>query len=134
MGLKKITGFLILIPAFIFAINGSSNLDIYQSVNYIKSSDTIPQKNIDVEVTKLEKKSVKLFPNPVKDHLIVGALNAKEDATNNVQIFDKLGQLVYLNAALTAKNNQIKIYTADLKPGVYYLKVNKGSIAKFIKI
>ncbi|MDY7394814.1 T9SS type A sorting domain-containing protein [Aureibaculum sp. 2210JD6-5] len=134
MGLKQLSGMLLLIPAFLFAINSSSNLEVYESMSYVKASDTIPKKNIEAEVTKLEKKSVKLFPNPVKDQLIVGSLNSKKDALNNVQIFDKLGQLIYLNASLSAKDNQIKINTADLKPGVYYLKVNKGSISKFIKI
>ncbi len=134
MGLKQLTGLLLFIPAFIFAINNSSNLETKESFSLLKVSDTIPKNIIETEVTKLEKKSVKLFPNPVVDQLIVGSLNSKKDALNNVQIFNKLGQLVYLNSSLSAKNNQIKINTADLKPGVYYLKINKGSISKFIKI
>lgn len=134
MGFKRLTGILILIPAFLFALNTPNNLLAKRTMYYAQASDTIPKKIVETEVTKLEKKNVRLFPNPVKNQLIVGSLNSKKDDLNNVQIFDKLGQLVYLNTSLSAKNNQIKINTEDFKPGVYYLKVNKGSIAKFIKI
>ena len=131
MGIKKIIGFLLFAPVLLFTINGSSQLERKDSQDFIKSIDTIPKKN---KVTNLEKRALKIFPNPVREVLIIGTLNSKRDAVNTVHIFNNLGELAYQNSSLVAENNQIKINTKSLKPGVYYLKVNKGSMSKFIKI
>ncbi len=134
MGIKQLISFLLLAPIFLFTINGSSQLELKKSEDFIKASDTIPKKALENKVTNLEKRALKIFPNPVKEVLIIGTLNSKRDAVNTVHIFNNLGELAYQNSSIVAEKNQIKINTESLKPGVYYLKVNKGSISKFIKI
>lgn len=134
MGIKQFISILLFAPTFLFTINSSSQLELKTSEDFIKTGDTIPNKDLENKVTNLEKRALKIFPNPVKEVLIIGTLNAKSDAVNTVHIFNNLGQLVYQNSSIAAENNQIKIKTESLEPGVYYLKVNKGSISKFIKI
>jgi len=134
MGIKHLIGFLLFAPIFLFTLNSSSQLELKKSEDFVQTSDTIPSKNLENKVTNLEKRALKIFPNPVKELLIIGALNSKSDAVNTVHIFNDLGELVYQNSSLATENNQLKINTESLKPGVYYLKVNKGSISKFIKI
>lgn len=134
MGIKKSISVLLVAPIFLFTLNGFAQLESDNSENFVKTTDTIPKKEVENKVTNLEKRALKIFPNPVKEVLIIGTLGSKNDAANVVQIFDNLGQLVHQNSSIAAENNQIKIKTESLKPGVYYLKVNKGSISKFIKI
>ncbi len=134
MGTKHLFGFLLLAPIFLFTMNSSAQLELKKSENFNMKSDTIPKKDLENKVTNLEKRALKIFPNPVKDLLVIGALNTKSDAVNTVHIFNDLGELVYQHSSIASENNQIKIKTESLKPGVYYLKVNKGSISKFIKI
>ena len=134
MGIKKLISLLLFAPIFLFTITSSGQLELNDSEDFLKTVDTIPKKNLENKVTNLEKRALKIFPNPVKEVLIIGTLNAKSDAVNTVHIFNNLGQLVHQNSSIAAENNQIKIKTESLKPGVYYLKVNKGSISKFIKI
>ncbi|QCX40630.1 T9SS type A sorting domain-containing protein [Aureibaculum algae] len=146
MGLKFLIGMLLFMPSLLFAATNSNEFVGNISKSYIKVNDTVGtpattvvektelQINNATKVTSLEKKAVRIFPNPVKDVLIVGSLNASKDAVNTVHVFNNLGQVVYENSSMPAENNQIKIKTESLKPGVYYLKVNKGSISKFIKI
>ncbi|RPD94599.1 T9SS C-terminal target domain-containing protein [Aureibaculum marinum] len=133
MGIRQLTGFLLLVPVVIFAANNNKHHNFKKAMFFI-SNDTVPVKKTDPKLTHLEKRALKIFPNPVKDILIIGTLSSKSNAVNKVHIFNNLGELIYQNSSIIAEHNQIKINTENLKPGVYYLKVNNGSISKFIKV
>lgn len=68
-----------------------------------------------------------IYPNPVKTILTI---NSKEPI-NNVEIIDITGKLLKTNLRLSDKKN---IDVSDLKPGIYFIKINNMKTLKFIKI
>jgi hypothetical protein len=69
-----------------------------------------------------------LYPNPVSEFIY---LHFKSDieGMSNVQILNSIGQLVKQHPVNTIKGlNQIKIQTANIKPGMYILRMNKGDL------
>ncbi len=71
--------------------------------------------------------NLEIYPNPVKNILTI---NSKEPI-NNVEIIDITGKLLKTNLRLSDKRN---IDVSDLKPGIYFIKINKMKTFKFIKI
>ncbi len=70
---------------------------------------------------------VKLYPNPVKDYLIITNVE-----NSKIEIFNVLGSVIY---STYSDNNSTKIYTNDLSIGTYYVKIYKDNdfiIRKFI--
>ena len=83
-----------------------------------------------VEVVEpAEDRSVSVFPNPAQDQLHVAA----ENALQQVEIYNTVGQRVYKQAAA---DNQVEISTRAFANGLYLVKVytEKGYSTKKINI
>jgi hypothetical protein len=76
---------------------------------------------------------ITIFPNPVKDELIISSSMFVENKNAQLKIFDVYGKEV-LAQTLTTPN--CKLRTANLKQGVYFVKVTTdrgGVVRKFVK-
>lgn len=61
---------------------------------------------------------IKLFPNPLKDHLLISGLSGKE----RILIYDLTGRLVY---RAVAGNSEVRLSLAGYGEGVYHLQIIK---------
>ena len=69
-----------------------------------------------------------LYPNPATEFVYLD-FNCAADGLVNIQIVNSIGQLVKQNPVNTIKgNNQFKIQVADIRPGMYILRINKGDL------
>jgi len=87
---------------------------------------TTPLSNID----KLNKKNIEIFPNPVKDYIIIRNYESLY-RDYKIKIYDNSGIIIKI---LTS--NKEGIFIGDLDPGIYFLEIfNSKSeyIYKFIK-
>jgi hypothetical protein len=86
------------------------------------------------EVTHISDKQL-LYPNPASGFVYLNFNNATEGLVN-IQIVNSIGQLVKQHPVNTIKGqNQVKILVADIRPGMYILRINKGDLTltrKFI--
>ena len=72
--------------------------------------------------------SLKCYPNPVTNELIIESIGNKEKI--NFEIFNSIGQSVY-------KGNLIEkttVQTSSFTPGIYIIKLNNGKVFEFKKI
>ncbi|MEM6343209.1 MAG: T9SS type A sorting domain-containing protein [Bacteroidota bacterium] len=98
-------------------------------VDWIHTYRLVSDGSVDIEPEK-EAVKVKVFPNPVKDHLQLEFLeyplgNAK------IEVFDQLGKLVRAQA-LTRSNQQLSF--VDLPPALYMLKITNGEAVNYQKV
>jgi M6 family metalloprotease-like protein len=70
---------------------------------------------------------LKIYPNPVSEVLRIEGISSFSNL--NFQIFDIHGQLVKTGSI----NNSNSISVSDLSQGMYFLKLENGMLAKFIK-
>jgi hypothetical protein len=69
-----------------------------------------------------------LYPNPASEFIYLHFKSDTEGMTD-LQILNSIGQLVKQYHVNTIKGqNQIKIQTADIRPGMYILRINKGEL------
>ena len=75
------------------------------------------------------------YPNPASEFVYLN-FNSTTEGLVNIQIVNSIGQLVKQHPVNTIKgHNQIKIQVADIRPGMYILRINKGElnmIRKFV--
>ena len=76
-------------------------------------------------------KNISVYPNPVKDFLIVD-FNAEKLEKSSYQLFDGTGRMINKGAL---KNLKTEINTSTLASGLYMLSImSKGTIVKTFKI
>ena len=69
-----------------------------------------------------------LYPNPASEFVYLN-FNSVTEGFVNIQIVNSIGQLVKQHPVNTIKgHNQIKIQVADIRPGMYILRINKGDL------
>ena len=69
-----------------------------------------------------------LYPNPASEFVYLN-LNSTTEGLVNIQIVNSIGQLVKQHPVNTIKgHNQFKIQVADISPGMYFLRINKGDL------
>ncbi|HXR79427.1 MAG TPA: fibronectin type III domain-containing protein [Saprospiraceae bacterium] len=69
-----------------------------------------------------------LYPNPASE-LVYLNFNSATEGLVNIQIVSSTGQLVKQHPVNTIKGqNQFKIEVADIRPGMYILRINKGDL------
>lgn len=73
---------------------------------------------------KLKENSFTVYPNPCDKYLHIEGV----DAVTGVRIYDAGGRMVFSGLP---KDN--RIYTGDLVPGVYFVRINSGKLLKVIK-
>lgn len=92
---------------------------------------------IDVGIKSLSKAAafVNLYPNPAKDEAILNfTLETNEKVT--VHVYDITGKQVMpeLEKTLEKGNSQLRIHTASLKSGEYFVKINSGTKVNNLKL
>ncbi|WP_164975190.1 T9SS type A sorting domain-containing protein [Lutibacter sp. HS1-25] len=92
------------------------------AVTFEAGDDYFNQTTLGVDDTNLNKSTIKLYPNPVKNLLHI--TNVSTDV--KLEIFDTLGRKV-----LSGLGNQINV--SNLKKGLYFMKVDTSPIGKFVK-
>ena len=80
---------------------------------------------LSINENKLNKKQIKIYPNPTKDYLTITTNNT---AIGAIKIVDVLGKLM-LNTHV--KLNELRINTSGFSSGVYFLKT-EASVKRFI--
>jgi Secretion system C-terminal sorting domain/Fibronectin type III domain len=79
------------------------------------------------EVTENTNKQF-LYPNPASEFVYLN-FNSATEGLVNIQIVNSIGQLVKQHPVNTIKgHNQFKIQVADIRPGMYILRINKGDL------
>ncbi|HEU4860157.1 MAG TPA: fibronectin type III domain-containing protein [Chitinophagaceae bacterium] len=79
------------------------------------------------EVTDISAKEL-LYPNPASEFVYLN-FNSVTEGLVNIQILNSIGQLVKQHLVNTIKgHNQIRIPVADIRPGMYILRMNKGDL------
>ena len=79
------------------------------------------------EVTNISDKQL-LYPNPASEFVYLN-FNSTTEGLVNIQIVNSIGQLVKQQAVNIIKgHNQFKIQVADIRPGMYILRINKGDL------
>jgi hypothetical protein len=73
-------------------------------------------------------KSIKIYPNPVKDELIIEMTNQTEKTS--YEIINSMGQIV-INGCL---NEKTTVQTSNLASGVYLIKITNGKTVELNKI
>jgi len=69
-----------------------------------------------------------LYPNPASEFVYLNFNSAREGLVN-IQIVNSIGQLVKQHPVNTIKGyNQFKIQVADIRPGMYILRINKDDL------
>ena len=69
-----------------------------------------------------------LYPNPASEFVYLN-FNSATEGLVNIQIVNSIGQLVKQHPVNTIKGyNQFKIQVADIRPGMYILRINKGDL------
>jgi len=79
------------------------------------------------EVTENTNKQF-LYPNPASEFVYLN-FNSTTEGSVNIQIVNSIGQLVKQHPVNTIKgHNQFKIQVADIRPGMYIVRINKGDL------
>jgi hypothetical protein len=87
------------------------------------SNASTPQKEINEGLNKQL-----LYPNPASEFVYLN-FNSATEGLVNIEIVNSIGQLVKQHPVNTIKgHNQIKIQVADIRPGMYILRINKGDL------
>jgi hypothetical protein len=69
-----------------------------------------------------------LYPNPASEFVYL-SFNSATEGLVSIQIVNSIGQLVKQHPVNTIKgHNQFKIQVADIRPGMYILRINKGDL------
>ena len=69
-----------------------------------------------------------LYPNPASEFVYLN-FNSAIEGLVNIEIVNSIGQLVKRHPVNTVKGqNQFKIQVADIRPGMYILRINKGDL------
>jgi Secretion system C-terminal sorting domain/Fibronectin type III domain len=78
-----------------------------------------------------------IYPNPVTNELSVVVNAFESNDKGKIQIFDVLGQIVYIKTiSVVADRNTLIVNTADLPKGAYFIKITEGgysAVRKFVK-
>jgi len=76
----------------------------------------------------LQKENINIYPNPIKDELIIEIKGNKEEI--DFEIENAIGQQVYKDQLI----EKVIINTSDFNSGMYLVKFNNGKTVQFVKI
>jgi hypothetical protein len=99
------------------------NLLVQAGSSASTAAHSIPAKEKEQKVVKES-----LYPNPASEFVYLN-FNSATEGLVNIQIVNSTGQLVKQHPVNTIKGqNQFKIQVADIRPGMYILRINKGDL------
>ncbi len=112
------------------------NHKLYVSAPYVNGSSQLKITDVELsDIDNIDKSSTDfiLYPNPGSDYLVISGIESKLNQVR-LKIFDVDGKLV---RELNTPNQQhLKIHTADLKAGVYFVQVvtnDNATVLKWVK-
>jgi hypothetical protein len=78
--------------------------------------------------------NARLFPNPVKDNLIL-SLNADKNSNASLDIINALGQVVYSERmeSVLAGENRYQVNITNIESGIYFARINFGGSVQTVK-
>ena len=115
----------------VIAKNGAFNtlqcynllVNVFSAGNRTASNASVPANEVIEDANKQF-----LYPNPASE-LVYLNFNSATEGLVNIQIVNSIGQLVKQHPVNTIKgHNQFKIQVADIRPGMYILRINKGDL------
>lgn len=107
----------------LYAVNGDNPVQqsAYQVAAYVEMNASIGLKDVDAV-------SLKIYPNPVQDYLVVEGVGENEEI--NMSILDVTGKPFAVD--YQKDGNKLIINTTSYQSGVYLIKIN-GATQKFVK-
>jgi len=105
----------------------SITLAPYTSAVLIVGSGGTTQAAVVEEANMIQKSSLVIYPNPVRDNFVL-QLNNNQTGKMNVQVVNQAGEIVH--SFLFNKDqvmNQVTVPTNDLATGVYFIHVQIGT-------
>lgn len=93
------------------------------------SSQTVSIHAIATEINLLEDETIVVYPNPVKNELVISGFQLSEQK-NQIDIFDVTGKKI---VEVNPQTVNCKLKTANWQPGIYFLKLN-GVTKKIVKL
>ena len=108
---------------YFFVKEGNGNLLEVIANNDLKQSDStkwiaVEEDDPVVLIERVENTSIRLYPNPVSNHLII---ENEELIIENVDIYNMVGQLI--QSEIVNLKSKIKIDISNLPAGVYLVKI-----------
>lgn len=131
-GTRQIISTEVQVPRSVFAIDidGDSDIDLFSGSGNTGSYELAWHENIEtIGVEDIDYKTVKLYPNPVKDLLWINSSKSIE----SVKIFNNIGQILYLSTYtnyINLSNFNSGIYIIELK---FFDQSQSGIRKKIIK-
>ena len=113
--------------------DGATNMDFFYAVDFGNSATIAFNAGALSDIEEVSKTKINVFPNPFKDYTNLAVYytsNHNHEVTRhmplqdmNVEIYNNVGKVVFSNnVTLQSGENNIKIESEDLVPGLYYLK------------
>ena len=98
-------------------------INVFNAGNRTASHTSAPVNEVTEDLNKQF-----LYPNPASEFVYLN-FNSATEGSVNIQIVNSIGQLVKQHPVNTIKgHNQFKIQVADIRPGMYILRINKGDL------
>ena len=110
--------------------DGAYDPGCYSLLAQVFSGGNRPVSHASVPVNEVTEDLYKqfLYPNPASAFVYLN-FNSATEGLVNIQIVNSIGQLVKQHPVNTIKgHNQFKIQVADIRPGMYILRINKGDL------
>ncbi len=121
-------------PSHEYSISGE--FDVTLTVSNQCGSNSITQEVNIMTTSVLESdklSNIKIFPNPNRGEFSILFDNEIKFSKNNIEIYSSKGELVNFNI-IKNNQNQFKITSKSLSPGLYYLKVRFEEVTQNFKI
>lgn len=110
----------------LFTTHYSLLTTIYYRIKQIDNDGKFSYSSVEKIALKCNNKNISIYPNPVKDVLLIDGLSLPK---NNIQIVNVLGKTVLQFSSSTLNSFNV----SNLTKGVYMVKVNGEGGVKFVK-
>jgi hypothetical protein len=115
----------------------SNNLEVIAFVQNTATGEIYQSSLATITAGEKELKSgfnARLFPNPVKDNLVL-SLNADKNSNASLDIINALGQVVYSERieSVPAGENRYQINVTNIETGIYFARINFGGNVQTVK-
>jgi hypothetical protein len=105
---------------------------VYYAKAFVDGWSSAPSNNIEISTVNIENQednlSVRIYPNPINDELIIESTNETEAIT--FEIINSIGQTVYNGNV----KNKTRVKTDFFSPGLYVVKIKNGNAIFLTKI
>jgi hypothetical protein len=103
-------------PSLDLLLDADEQLEEYRNNCYVIERDD--EVATSTEDTAQQSQHIQLYPNPFDDHIFLDS----EEPITSIRVFNGLGKIVLEANTEQLPNNRVN--TADLSPGIYFIRVN----------